>query len=219
MNPLEKRMGEGTIKAVSMRSIQGEAEAQAVMLRGFMLNRAIQHFQEDVRWGELDYLFLDMPPGTSDIQMGLARMLPRTEVLLVTTPALAAQKVAARAADMARKGYLRVAGVIENMTAFVCDHGQSYPLFGAGGGERLAAQIGVPLLGRIPLHPAVAAGGDTGDPASLAGTDAGQGPAQTAVAAAFAELADRVLAELPLIEMSSCTARLFDQVEAALGPS
>ena len=219
MIPLEKRVGEGTLKVVSMGSIQGAAEDQAVMLRGFMLNRAVQHFLEDVRWGELDYLFLDMPPGTSDIQMGLARMLPRTEVLLVTTPALAAQKVAARAADMARKGYLRVAGVIENMTAFVCDHGQSYPLFGAGGGERLAAQIGVPLLGRIPLHPAVAAGGDTGDPASLAGTDAGQGPAQTAVAAAFAELADRVLAELPLIEMSSCTARLFDQVEAALGPS
>ncbi len=219
MIPLEKRFGDGLLKVVSMGSIQGAAEDEAVMLRGFMLNRAVQHFLEDVRWGELDYLFIDMPPGTSDIQMGLARMLPRTEVLIVTTPALAAQKVAARAADMARKGYLRVAGVIENMTAFVCDHGQSYPLFGSGGGERLAGQIGVPLLGSIPLHPAVAAGGDAGVPASLAdiGVDDGSGP--TAVGAAFAALAERVLAEIPLIEMSSCTARLFDHVEGALGPS
>src|SRR5581483_2612218 len=97
-----------------MLGIDGKDEA--VMLRGFMLNRAVQHFLEDVRWGgtnghgEMAYLLIDMPPGTSDIQMGLARMLPRTEVLIVTTPALAAQKVAARAADMARKGYLRVAG-------------------------------------------------------------------------------------------------------------
>jgi ATP-binding protein involved in chromosome partitioning len=219
MIPLEKPVGDGRLKVVSMGSIQGAAEDQAVMLRGFMLNRAVQHFLEDVRWGDLDYLFLDMPPGTSDIQMGLARMLPRTEVLLVTTPALAAQKVAARAADMARKGYLRVAGVIENMTAFVCDHGQSYPLFGSGGGERLAAQIGVPLLGRIPLHPAVASGGDAGDPASLGGAGGDTGPAETAVSTAFADLADRVRAEIPLIEMSSCTARLFENVEAALGPS
>src|SRR6185503_17975995 len=88
--------------------------------------------------------------------------------LIVTTPAQAAQKVAARAADMARKGYLRVAGVIENMSAFVADDGVSYPLFGEGGGRRLAAQVGVPLLGSIPIDPAVAAGGDAGQPAALA---------------------------------------------------
>src|SRR5207237_6241792 len=135
-----------------------------VMLRWLMLNRAVQHFLEDVRWNDPDdplaYLLIDMPPGTSDIQMGVARMLPRTEVVIVTTPALAAQKVAARAADMARKGYLRVAGVIENMSGFTCEHGQTYALFGEGGGERLARDIGAPLLGRIPLEPAVAAGGD-----------------------------------------------------------
>lgn len=207
--PLEKRVGEGRLQVVSMGSIRGAAEDEAVMLRGFMLNRAVQHFLEDVRWGDLDYLFIDMPPGTSDVQMGLARMLPRAEVVIVTTPALAAQKVATRAADMARKGYLRVAGVIENMTAFVCDHGQSYELFGSGGGQRLAAQIGVPLLGQIPLDGSVAAGGDTGQPAALAG--------DTPSASAFAQLAERIVAELPVIEMSSCTARLLEQVEGALG--
>jgi ATP-binding protein involved in chromosome partitioning len=218
MVPLEKRFGtpghEGLVKVVSMGSIEGTGEDEAVMLRGLMLNRAVQHFLEDVRWNDpgdpLAYLLIDMPPGTSDIQMGIARMLPRTEVVIVTTPALAAQKVAARAADMARKGYLRVAGVIENMSAFVCDHGESYALFGSGGGQRLSEQIGVPLLGSIPLDTAVALGGDTGAPAVLTG-----GPA----ADAFAALAERIVTDaIPPVEMTSCTARLFQQVEAALGP-
>src|SRR6202043_3219429 len=101
-------------------------EDSAVVWRGPMLHKALKQFLEDVRWGALDYLLIDMPPGTGDIQMGLARMLPRTEVLVVTTPPMAAQKVAARAADMARKGHLRVAGVIENMSAFTCEHGTTY---------------------------------------------------------------------------------------------
>jgi len=212
--PLSLAVGSsgGSLRVVSMGSIEGAGEDEAVMLRGFMLNRAVQHFLEDVRWGALDYLLIDMPPGTSDIQMGLARMLPRAELLIVTTPALAAQKVAARAADMARKGYLRVAGVVENMSAFVCEHGTSYPLFGSGGGARLAEQIGVALLGSIPLDPAVAQGGDTGQPAALA-------PAGL-VTDAFAALAERVVTDaIPPVEMSSCTARLFEKVEAALGPA
>lgn len=209
--PLRKDVGAGHLEVVSMGSVGNAAEDEAIMWRGFMLNRAVQQFLEDVRWGDLDYLLIDMPPGTSDVQMGLARMLPHTEVLIVTTPALAAQKVATRAADMARKGYLRVAGVIENMSAFVCGHGTSYPLFGTGGGERLAAEIGVPLLGTIPLDASVAEGGDRGEPASLAAS----GP----VVDAFAALAERIFTEaLPPVEMSSCTARLFDRVEAALGP-
>lgn len=209
--PLEKPVGDGRLKVVSMGSVGNAAEDQAIMWRGFMLNRAVQQFLEDVRWGDVDYLLIDMPPGTSDVQMGLARMLPHTEVLIVTTPALAAQKVAARAADMARKGYLRVAGVIENMSAFRCAHGESYALFGSGGGARLAAEIGVPLLATVPLDPSVAEGGDAGRPASLA-----DGP----VAEAFAALAERVVTEaLPPVEMSSCTARLFESVEAALGPA
>ena len=97
-------------------------------------------------------------------------MYKRQDLLIVTTPALAAQKVAARAADMARRSFLRVCGVIENMSAFTCEHGTSYALFGEGGGQALADQVGVPLLGRIPLEPAVAAGGDAGVPVALAGT-------------------------------------------------
>ena len=139
------------------------------MWRGLVLNRAVQQFLQDAHWGDLDYLLIDLPPGTGDIQMGLARLLPRTELLVVTTPPVAAQKVAARAADMARRGYLRVAGVIENMSDFTCEHGTTYALFGSGGGERLAHGLGVPLVGSIPLHPDVAAGGDAGVPVALAG--------------------------------------------------
>ncbi len=186
----------GLIKVVSMGFLA--AESEAIMWRGLILNRALQHFVEDVTWGAMDYLLIDLPPGTGDIQMGLARMLPRSEVIIVTTPALAAQTVAGRAADMARKGHLRVAGVIENMTAFVCDHGTSYPLFGSGGGTRLAAEVGVPLLGQIPMEPSVAAGGDAGRPVAL-----GEGPAGDA----FRELARVVVEEaVPVVEVTGCSA-------------
>jgi ATP-binding protein involved in chromosome partitioning len=208
ITPLERRIGTGLLKAVSMGSIQGAEEDEAVMLRGLMLSRALQHFLEDVRWGDLDYLLIDMPPGTSDIQMALSRMLPRAEVLIVTTPALAAQKVAARAADMAVKGHLRIAGVIENMSAFTCDHGETYPLFGAGGGERLSNDLGVPLLGQIPLDPVVASGGDNGLPATLAAPD---GPA----GGAFRSVVERMVNEaVPPIELAGCTARMQDLINA-----
>ena len=151
--PLERNIGPGVVKVVSMGSITGAEEDEAIMWRGLMLNRAVQHFIEDVDWGALDYLLIDMPPGTADIQMGLARMLPRTDVIIVTTPALAAQQVAARAADMARKGHLRVAGVIENMSATIGPDGSRHAVFGEGGGERLAQQLGVALLGSIPSIP------------------------------------------------------------------
>ena len=169
-------------------------EEQAIMWRGLVLNRAVQQFLQDAHWGDLDYLLIDLPPGTGDVQMGLARLLPRTELLVVTTPPVAAQKVAARAADMARRGYLRVAGVIENMSDFTCEHGTTYALFGSGGGERLAHGLGVPLVGSIPLHPDLAAGGDAGVPVALAG-DASE------LGAVFEELA-RVIAEevAPIVE-------------------
>jgi ATP-binding protein involved in chromosome partitioning len=192
MRPMEKAFGPGRVKVLSMGFLSPEDEA--IMWRGLMLNRAVQHFLEDAQWGDLDYLLVDMPPGTGDIQMGLARMLPRTEMIIVTTPALAAQKVAVRAADMARKGYLRVAGVVENMSGFICGHGESYPLFGEGGGDRLAA---------------VSAGGDTGAPAALIA-----GP----VADAFEALAAAVIEVMPVVEMQDCTARILEQVEKALGP-
>ena len=200
-------MGDGFLEVVSMGFLVDKEES-ALMWRGLMLNRAVQHFLEDVRWGDLDYLLIDMPPGTGDVQMGLARMLPRTEILIVTTPSRSAQKVAVRAADMARKSYLRIAGVIENMSAFVCDHGESYPLFGEGGGEDLAHEAGVPLLGSIPLEPAVAAGGDEGHPIAL-----GDGPA----AEAFRALATRIVEEaVAPMEMAGCSARVLEAAVAAL---
>jgi ATP-binding protein involved in chromosome partitioning len=196
-------------KMISMGFLSGEDEA--IMWRGLMLNRAVQHFLEDVRWGALDYLVIDLPPGTGDVQMGLARMLPRTEVLVVTTPNQAAQKVAGRAADMARRGHIRVAGVIENMSAFTCEHGETYEIFGSGGGQRLADEIGVPLVGSVPLNANVAAGGDAGVPIAM--DEAGP------LAGVFAAIAERVVTEVsPLVEMAGCSVRLLERVEKALGP-
>lgn len=200
-------MGGGVLKVVSMGFLVDDEES-ALMWRGLMLNRAVQHFLEDVRWGDLDYLLIDMPPGTGDVAMGLARMLPRAEMIIVTTPAVGAQKVAIRAANMARKSHVRVVGVIENMSAFVCDHGESYPLFGAGGGATLAADAGVPLLGQVPLEPSVSLGGDTGAPIAL-----GDGPA----ADAFRGIADLIVNEaVPPVEMAGCSARMLDAAVAAL---
>ena len=134
--PNERVVGDGLLKVVSTGFLVDEETA--LMWRGLMLTKAVEQFLRDVRWGELDYLLIDMPPGTGDVQMGLARMLPHTDLIVVTTPALAAQKVAQRAADMAKRSFLRVLGVIENMSTFTCDHGESYALFGSGGGEALA---------------------------------------------------------------------------------
>ena len=205
--PHTKTVGAGTLKVVSMGLLVDDEET-ALMWRGLMLNRAVQHFLEDVRWGEMDYLLIDMPPGTGDVQMGLARMLPRAEMIVVTTPSTSAQKVAVRAVNMARRSHLRVAGVVENMSAFTCEHGTSYPLFGSGGGETLAADAGVSLLAAIPLEPSVAAGGDAGQPIAL-----GEGPA----ASAFRDLAELVVAEVvPPVEMAGCSARMLDAAVAAL---
>ncbi len=206
MVPPERRVGDGVLRVLSMGFLA--EEDRAVMWRGLLLNRAVQQFLQDAHWGDLDYLLVDLPPGTGDVQMGLARMLPRTEMLVVTTPPLAAQRVAARAADMARRGYLRVAGVVENMSGFTCEHGTTYPLFGSGGGERLAAELGVPLVGKIPLHGDMAAAGDAGEPVAL-----GRG----GLAEVFRDLA-RVVAEeiAPLLEASGCTARLLGAMAGAV---
>jgi ATP-binding protein involved in chromosome partitioning len=201
MRPVAKLVGEGLLHVVSMGSIAGTNETEAIMWRGLMLNRAVQHFLEDVEWGDIDYLLIDMPPGTSDIQMGLARMLPRTDVVIVTTPAKAAQQVAARAADMARKGYLRVAGVIENMGPSTDPDGTITAVFGSGGGQRLADTIGVPLLASIPLDTAVAAAGDTGTPAAMEHPDSAAG-------VAYRDLTDIIINDVaPPIEIAECSLR------------
>jgi ATP-binding protein involved in chromosome partitioning len=207
INPIEMPVGPGLLKIVSMGFLV-EREETALMWRGLMLNRAVRHFCEDVAWGEMDYLLIDMPPGTGDVQMGLAKMLPRAEMVIVTTPALAAQKVAVRVANMGRSNYLRVVGVIENMSAYVTPDGEEHALFGQGGGGALAADIGVPLLGSIPLDGAVALGGDTGRPVAI-----GEGPA----ADAYREIVELLVTEAaPPIEMAGCTARLLAAAEEAL---
>jgi ATP-binding protein involved in chromosome partitioning len=207
MVPHERAIGAGLVKVVSMGFLSGEDDA--IMWRGLMLNRAVQHFLEDVAWGDLDYLIVDMPPGTGDVQMGLARMVPRCELVIVTTPALGAQKVAGRAADMARRGHLRIAGVIENMSGFTAEDGRSYPIFGAGGGQRLADEIGVPLLCSIPIDPAVTRGGDVGTPVALDET--------SALAEVFAGLARTVRSQIaPATNMEGCSARLIENVRQAL---
>jgi ATP-binding protein involved in chromosome partitioning len=207
MVPHERSMGEGRLKVVSMGFLVDDEET-ALMWRGLMLNRAVQHFLEDVVWGEMDYLLIDMTPGTGDVQMGMARMLPRAEMIVVTTPAQSAQKVAVRAVNMARKSYLRVVGVIENMSDFTCEHGSTYALFGSGGGDELANGAGVPLLGRVPIEPAVAAGGDAGVPVAL-----GEGPAAEAFRAIAQQLVDEYV---PPVEMAGCSARMLDAALAAL---
>jgi ATP-binding protein involved in chromosome partitioning len=202
----------GLVKVVSMGFLV-EDETSALMWRGLVLTKAVEQFLKDVRWGDLDYLLIDMPPGTGDIQMGLARMLPQAEMLVVTTPALAAQKVAARVADMARRSYMKVIGVVENMSEFVTPSGERFALFGEGGGESLATDIGAPLVARIPLEPEVSRGGDAGRPVALSDPESPAG-------SAFHTLATRVVEDLlPPVEMSGCTARILELAMTNLAAS
>ena len=164
-------------------------EDQAVIWRGPMLHKALEQFLTDVYWGEVDYLVVDMPPGTGDISLSIAEFLPRAEVLVVTTPQPAAQRVAQRATAMAEKVDLQVIGVIENMSWFTGDDGKRYELFGAGGGEELAGELGVPLLAQIPLVPELRAGGDVGRPIVTTEPDG-------EVAQVFRALAERIDTEL-----------------------
>ncbi len=140
------------------------ADDQAVIWRGPMLHKALEQFLTDVYWDDPEYLLVDLPPGTGDISISLAQFLPRSEVYVVTTPQPAAQRVAQRAAAMAEKVHLDVKGVIENMSWFTGDDGRRYEIFGDGGGQALADQLGVPLLAKVPLLPAMRAGADVGRP-------------------------------------------------------
>lgn len=206
MLPVSKSVGPGTIKLLSMGLLASEGDA--ILWRGLLLNRAVQQFIEDAHWDDIDYLLIDLPPGTGDVSMGLARHLPRSELLIVTTPPAAAQQVAGRIATLARRSNLRVAGVIENMSAFTCEHGSPQHVFGSGGGSRLAAEFHVPLLGSIPLDASVVEGGDTGHAAIL-----GEGPG----AQALRDLARTVANVLaPLGQLEGCSARLLDALTQAV---
>ena len=143
-------------------------EDQPVIWRGPMLHKALEQFLTDVHWDDPDYLLVDLPPGTGDISLSLSQFLPKSELLVVTTPQPAAQKVAQRAAFMAEKVNLTVRAVIENMSWFRGDDGKRYEIFGSGGGEALAEELGVPLLGQIPLVPELREGGDVGRPITVA---------------------------------------------------
>ena len=164
-------------------------EGQAVIWRGPMLHKALEQFLTDVYWDEPDFLLIDMPPGTGDIALSLSQYLPRGEVYVVTTPQPAAQKVARLSAAMAAKVNLPVKGVIENMSFFTGDDGKQYEIFGSGGGQELADELGVPLLAKLPLVPALREGGDDGKP--IAAVD------PTSVAGqAFHAMATRIATEL-----------------------
>jgi ATP-binding protein involved in chromosome partitioning len=146
---------------------------QPVMWRGPMLHRALEQFLSDVHWGQLDVLVVDMPPGTGDVAISLGQLLPRAETLVVTTPQPAAQEVASRAGAMAQKTGMRLIGVVENMTGDV---------FGSGGGERLAEELGVPLIGRVPLDPLLRECGDAGEPLMVAAPESSSAQALRAIA-------------------------------------
>lgn len=185
-----------------------ETEETALMWRGLMLSKALEQFLNQVAWGELDYLVIDMPPGTGDIQMALTRLLPQAEMVVVTTPQKAAQKVAVRVADMARRSYMPIVGVLENMADFTCEHGTSYHLFGSGGGDELASTLNVPLIGRIPLDPAVVRGGDEGQPVTV-------GDPTNPAAVAFRAAAERLVELVPPAAMETCTGRIAKLIEEA----
>ncbi|MGC8470758.1 MAG: Mrp/NBP35 family ATP-binding protein [Acidimicrobiales bacterium] len=161
-----------------------------VIWRGPMLHKAIEQFLGDAYWGDPDVLLVDMPPGTGDVTLSLAQYMTRAEILVVTTPQPAAQRVAQRSAFAARKLKLSVRGVIENMSWFTADDGTRYELFGRGGGQALADDLGVPLLGQVPLVPALREGGDEGVPVALRDPDG-------EAAAAFGALAETLLAMGP----------------------
>ena len=162
-------------------------EDQPVMWRGPMLHKALEQFLVDVDWGTPDFLLIDMPPGTGDVALSMAQYLPSSEIYVVTTPQEAAKRVAQRTAYMAKKINLPLRGVIENMSWFTGDDGRRYELFGSGGGAELASELGVPLLGQVPLVPSLREGGDVGRPVTVA-DQAGE------AAEAFAALAKEIVA-------------------------
>ena len=178
-------------------------DGEAVIWRGPMLHKALEQFLTDVYWDEPDFVLIDMPPGTGDIALSLSQYLPRGEVYVVTTPQPAAQKVARLSAAMADKVNLPVRGVIENMSWFTGDDGKRYELFGAGGGKELADDLDVPLLGQLPLVPALREGGDDGRPITAVDHE-------SEAAKAFMAIAERIAVDMRPKKVFSPELRLID---------
>ncbi|MBA2644488.1 MAG: Mrp/NBP35 family ATP-binding protein [Solirubrobacterales bacterium] len=175
-------------------------EDEAVVWRGPMLHKALQQFLEDVEWGELDYLLIDLPPGTGDVSMTLAQLLPQATFVIVTTPQDTAQKVARRSAEMADKVRLEISGVIENMAGFTTPGGERYPIFGEGGGQSLADELGVPLLASVPLTMPLREQADLGVPLTITDPD---DPAAQAIAQAARGIIALTPIALPIMQMAS----------------
>jgi len=172
-------------------------EDSAVVWRGPMLHKALTQFLEDVEWGELDFLLVDLPPGTGDVSMTLAQLLPQAKFLIVTTPQPVAQKVARRAAEMAHKVDLEIGGVIENMAGFTTPSGERFALFGEGGGQALADELDVPLLGSVPLTMPLREQADAGEPLVFTDPD---DPASQAIRHAARGLMAMFPVELPILQ-------------------
>lgn len=161
----------GGLKAMSIEFFLEERD-QAITWRGPMLHKAIRQFLEDVDWGELDYLLVDLPPGTGDVSMSLAQLIPQSRFVIVTTPQPAAQKVAQRAAETALRYNLEILGVVENMSGFTTPSGERFTIFGEGGGQLLADELDVPLIGKVPLQEELRVAADEGTPLVLSDPDA-----------------------------------------------
>src|SRR6187397_142079 len=178
-------------------------ENSAVVWRGPMLHKAIQQFLEDVAWGELEYLLLDLPPGTGDVSMTLAQLLPQAKFLIVTTPQPAAQSVAQRGAEMAKKFDLEILGVIENMSGFTTPDGERFTIFGEGGGQLLSDELDVPLLGKVPLSEPLREHADNGSPLVIDEPDA---PASQAIRQAARGIIAMTPQELPVLQATPAAA-------------
>ncbi|MCW2971303.1 MAG: Mrp/NBP35 family ATP-binding protein [Solirubrobacterales bacterium] len=181
-------------------------EDAAVVWRGPMLHKALTQFLQDVEWGALDYLLVDLPPGTGDVSMTLAQLLPQAQFLIVTTPQQTAQKVARRAAQMAHKVSLEIGGVIENMSSFTTPSGERFAIFGEGGGGELAEELDVPLLGRVPLTMPLRAQSDDGVPLVIEDPDDPAAQAIHQIARGLIAMSPAQLAELPLVEAAAAAA-------------
>ncbi|HEY5261814.1 MAG TPA: P-loop NTPase [Solirubrobacteraceae bacterium] len=177
-------------------------EDAAVVWRGPMLHKALGQFLQDVEWGALDYLLIDLPPGTGDVSMTLAQMLPQAQFIIVTTPQATAQKVARRSAEMAHKVSLEIGGVIENMSGFTTPSGERYAIFGEGGGKELADELDVPLLGKVPLTMPLREHADSGVPLAIEDPDDPASQAIRQAARGLIAMAPMELPTLPLLEVT-----------------